>query len=510
MKRILLLCILSPLFNYAQNVGVGTPTPDSSAALDITSANKGVLVPRVALLDTTQARPVSRPAKALLVYNTTINAGLSEGFYYWSGSGWRKIASSVGDAVPTGGIIEMETKTTVAGYTYIGYELSNYYTKIGQGIGAWNPIANNTSGNNVTNATYTLYNNKIYVWSGMDQTYASYEQDGRVYDIATDTWSAMSNTNAPAGRFGNVTATDPVNGYMIVWGGITGYTGGGTTPIVTNTGGIYDIYVNNTWYVMPNGPLTARMQHTGVWANDKMIVWGGQNGAGGAFADGAYYQLSTNSWTSLPACPLVARYGHSAVWTGTKMIIYGGTDGTTIFNDGAAYDPATNTWALIAANTFFVPSYSHTAVWTGTEMITFGGINTYGPTSACFRYNPSSNTWVAAATAPGASASSLGVSNHTAVWTGTEMVIVGGTNSFVPFTGVNVVRAYNPATDTWRLYNNLPAGKIGAVVVWTGTNLIVQGGSNNDVSGYKFNPSGGSPQDIEVSQGEVFYKYRKN
>src|SRR6476646_1800396 len=65
--------------------------------------------------------------------------------------------------------------------------------------------------------------------------------------------------------------------------------------------------------------------------------------------------------------------------------------------------------------------WTHTAVWTGTEMIIWGGndgsyLNTGG------RFNPALNTWtpVPTATAP------VGRYYHTAVWSGTEMIVWGG------------------------------------------------------------------------------------
>ena len=53
-------------------VGVGTNTPNASAALDVVSANDdtGVLFPR---LTTTQRDAITSPATGLLVYNTTTN-----------------------------------------------------------------------------------------------------------------------------------------------------------------------------------------------------------------------------------------------------------------------------------------------------------------------------------------------------------------------------------------------------------------------------------------------------
>ena len=80
---------------YAQNVGIGTDTPDASAKLDVTSTNSGVLVPRIVLTDVTVAAPVTAPATGLLVWNTNaaITGGNGAGFYYWNGTQWQQIGA---------------------------------------------------------------------------------------------------------------------------------------------------------------------------------------------------------------------------------------------------------------------------------------------------------------------------------------------------------------------------------------------------------------------------------
>jgi len=128
--------------------------------------------------------------------------------------------------------------------------------------------------------------------------------------------------------------------------------------------------------------------------------------------------------------------------------------------------------------------FDHTAVWTGTEMIIWGGgffgMNTGG------RYNPSTDTWIATNTtnAPGARHS------HTAVWTGTEMIVWGG-----GYPGKNTGGRYNPDTDSWTATNttNAPTPRASHSAVWTGTEMIVWGGWDNNNNffntGGRYNPN---------------------
>src|SRR5690606_12703855 len=101
MKKITLIAALlgSAYFANAQ-VGIGTPTPNASAMLDITATNKGVLIPRVALTDaSTVLAGASTHENSLLVYNTaTASVGVEgkevkPGFYYWFNGSWERITS---------------------------------------------------------------------------------------------------------------------------------------------------------------------------------------------------------------------------------------------------------------------------------------------------------------------------------------------------------------------------------------------------------------------------------
>src|SRR5206468_2265149 len=120
----------------------------------------------------------------------------------------------------------------------------------------------------------------------------------------------------------------------------------------------------------------------------------------------------------------------------------------------------------------------HTAVWTGSEMIVWGGrfngggwefyLNTGG------RYNPSTDSWIATSTTNAPAARN----GQSAVWTGNEMIIWGGVGCGGSC-ALNTGGRYNPSTDSWTATtnNNAPAARHGHAAVWTDTEMIVWGGA---------------------------------
>src|SRR4030095_15366023 len=82
-----------------------------------------------------------------------------------------------------------------------------------------------------------------------------------------------------------------------------------------------------------------------------------------------------------------------------------------------------DTWTPTSTTNAPTGRGSHTAVWTGSEMIIWGG---EGPGGILFntggRYNPSMRSWTATSTTNAPS----GRYFHTAVWTGSEMIVWGG------------------------------------------------------------------------------------
>ncbi len=88
MKQILtiLFAVMSYNFLHAQSVGIGTTTPNGSAALDISSINKGLLIPRMTTLQRTS---IGSPVAGLMVYDTDFKE-----YYHHDGANWKKVLNN--------------------------------------------------------------------------------------------------------------------------------------------------------------------------------------------------------------------------------------------------------------------------------------------------------------------------------------------------------------------------------------------------------------------------------
>jgi hypothetical protein len=81
---IVLCTVVLQLTGWAQSVGIGTNSPQTSALLEIRSTNKGLLIPRTS---SSSRLAIANPAKGLLVYDTTVN-----NFWYYNGTAWGQLA----------------------------------------------------------------------------------------------------------------------------------------------------------------------------------------------------------------------------------------------------------------------------------------------------------------------------------------------------------------------------------------------------------------------------------
>lgn len=93
----LLIIITSVLISVSNSiqaqVGIGTPDPEPSAMLDITSGNKGLLIPRLALASLNDTSTIPSPANGLLIWNNGLGGVSAAGFYYWNNAKWNQMAT---------------------------------------------------------------------------------------------------------------------------------------------------------------------------------------------------------------------------------------------------------------------------------------------------------------------------------------------------------------------------------------------------------------------------------
>ena len=91
-------------------VGIGTITPDGSAALDITSTTKGLLIPR---MTNAQRKAISNPAAGLQVFVTDFDGG---SFMFYDGTKWGTLSftKTIPDAPTIGTAVAGDEQVTVS------------------------------------------------------------------------------------------------------------------------------------------------------------------------------------------------------------------------------------------------------------------------------------------------------------------------------------------------------------------------------------------------------------
>jgi hypothetical protein len=154
MKKVAIyfLFMLAFAFKVNAQTGIGTTTPDASAKLDVSSANKGFLPPRVTLTNTTDNTTIPNPATGLLVYNTGTNPNLVAGYYYWNGSNWATIATATGSGVSSSYVRGSRTSAQTTGLSTNGLVA---FTQVDQSAGQ--DISLNTSTGQITLAAGRTY-----------------------------------------------------------------------------------------------------------------------------------------------------------------------------------------------------------------------------------------------------------------------------------------------------------------------------------------------------------------
>lgn len=298
---------------------------------------------------------------------------------------------------------------------------------------------------------------------------------GARYSPRKGRWKAMTQRGAPDRRDDHVVVW--TGSEMIVWGGNQI----DEDSELLASGGRYDPR-KDRWVPTANGPLSPRDDPTAVWTGSEMIVWGGRGLGASHERSGARYNPASDTWTSVALLGAPgSREDHTAVWTGKEMLVWGGWSGRNKardhHRDGARYDPSTDAWQSIASDGAPEPREDHTAVWTGTEMLVWGGVvHNYGARRAGSRRKV-------------LALSEVGEATESDVLPQGEPPQSGDTLVQLATGG-----RYNPATDSWQPMSlvGAPGPREDHIAVWLGDELLVWGGRNGKqqlADGAIYNPS---------------------
>jgi N-acetylneuraminic acid mutarotase len=191
--------------------------------------------------------------------------------------------------------------------------------------------------------------------------------DGATYDPVAQQWSMLKAGPLPSGRFSHTAIW--TGREMIVWGGVRG-------PSPLGDGASYDPIAESWTAVATEGAPSARYAHSAIWTGTEMIVWGGLGCSSNAMGplpcvDGGAYNVTSRSWrpVSLRGAPQPSGTAR-AVWADGKMLVWGGSNSP----GGGVYDPVADQWAPMATGGQPSPRDSHLALWTGNELLVWGGL----------------------------------------------------------------------------------------------------------------------------------------
>ncbi len=115
--QILVMMLMTSHFIFAQGIGIGTTTPDASAALEIQSSSKGLLIPR---MGTGQRKQIPNPAVGLIIFDTDKGC-----IYMFDGLQWLPLSFGSGNSLPISS--RMQNNTNVkAGFGAVVCLSGNY------------------------------------------------------------------------------------------------------------------------------------------------------------------------------------------------------------------------------------------------------------------------------------------------------------------------------------------------------------------------------------------------
>ncbi len=237
---LLMLFAFSVMTGFTQTVGVNETgaAGDNSAMLDVEATDKGILVPRIALVAKNNNNPVTAPATSLLVYNTATSGtganAVRPGFYYWDGTEWMRLVDDRPDVYVGKFIINSTGNVNITGLPFqprsIKFEAyGNVSGDFGGSAGGYNVDSDNGTNNNNGGIS-----NSFNYMTGYATNYGVTEQQvicgGSHGNSINDISRYASDSECIGIRYGNQNGN--LLGYLR--GSLTSFNSGGFTLNITD------------------------------------------------------------------------------------------------------------------------------------------------------------------------------------------------------------------------------------------------------------------------------------
>lgn len=310
-------------------------------------------------------------------------------------------------------------------------------------------------------------NGKIYVFSGSSDTYSVQALD--VFDPIANSWA--TGPNVPTARHSPGVAA--MGGKVYVIGGYT------STPLgyqSISTAEAFDPSTN-TWSELPPMP-TARLGLSLVAGGDgKLYAIGGTTVVGSETSTTVVeaYDPATQTWESrapFPAPPPIDSFSQLAALgsDGRIYLLLSINTPTGRASQLDAYDPTLNQWTTIDNAANAPTSTSWFALVSGSG----GNIYAFGETAAV--YNPLANAWTSIPPPPVIDGEAL------------DTAALGGDGRIYAFPSVSntvtgAVAVYNPATEFWIPYAEMPTHRTDAKAVALSDGSVYAIGGDEGVFG---------------------------
>lgn len=242
-------------------------------------------------------------------------------------------------------------------------------------ITRYNPLTNTWQRlNNLPAGLLTPKDRPTFIWTGTELLIwgGNGANDGYRYNPNTNIWTTMSNTNVPVARNFYLACFSGTE--LIIWGG-----NDVNTNAALSTGSRYNL-ASNTWTAMTNTNAPAFLYGANcIIDGTAMYVYGGSSS--NVYSNKMNkYDLVANTWTqNTPVGTAVpVRTGASLMNHNGYIYMYGGTYtpqfGVTQFLvDGYVYNTATNSWSVNVGSG--VPNFLNGANFQrGSKVYSFGGV----------------------------------------------------------------------------------------------------------------------------------------